>query len=55
MGEKTKEKNLVFNNDSTTAGQLYEWAKNIKHFRGVYMIDGLPRRPYKIEYAIVNL
>lgn len=30
-------------------------AKNIPHFRGVYMRDGLPKTPLYVECGIVNL
>lgn len=37
--------------------EIVKYAKelNIPHFRGVYMRDSLPSRPYKNESAIVNL
>lgn len=35
---------------------LYRFTKNIiPHFRGVFMLDELPLKPYRIECGIVNL
>ena len=36
---------------------LIKYAQSLKinHFRGVFMRDNLPQRPYKCECGIVNL
>ena len=36
---------------------LYEYASQLKipHFRGLFIRDTLPKRPYKVECGIVNL
>lgn len=34
---------------------LLKYCKDIKHFRGVFMLDDLPKRPKVNECAIVNL
>lgn len=42
-------------NGSTTDAQLKSMARNIPNFRGVYMIDQLPKKANFRESAIVNL
>lgn len=42
-------------NGPTTNIQLYRMARNIPNFRGVFMIDELPKKPNFYENAIVNL
>lgn len=34
---------------------ILKHSNNIPYFRGVYMRDGLPKRPKKLECAIINL
>ena len=35
--------------------EIEEYCKNIKHFRGVYLRDNLPKLPNNIEIGILNL
>lgn len=42
-------------NRPLTNVDIQKYAKDIPYFRGIYMKDQLPRKPKKIECAIVNL
>ena len=44
-----------FINGPTTDQQLKRMAQNVPNFRGVFMIDNLPKKPKFYENAIVNL
>lgn len=38
-----------------TNHQLFHLCRNVKYFRGVFMRNGLPRKPWRRESAIINL
>ena len=46
---------MGYPNRSLTNFELLELATNIPYFRGVFMRDGLPRKPKKNECGILNL
>lgn len=48
---------LIIPNKALSNADLVEYAYCLKipHFRGVYMIDNLPKAPWKNEAAIINL
>lgn len=42
-------------NKPLTDHEMYRFAANVPHFRGVFMRDTLPKRPWKQECGILNL
>ena len=57
MKERKEKKMLkkTIKNATTTDVQLRYLAQNVKNFRGVFMIENLPKKPNFHESAIVNL
>ena len=50
-----KKRTSSIKNSTTTDVQLRYLARNVPHFRGVFMIDDLPKKPDFYESGIVNL
>lgn len=42
-------------NKPLSDADLIKFSQNIPHFRGVFMLDSLPKIPNKIECGIINL
>lgn len=53
----TQQNRLVIPNKALTNYELlkYAYCLKIPHFRGVFMVDAMPKYPWKDEAAVVNL